>query len=198
MGAALEPEGLRACYYRHMSLAPALLLSMPQLIDPNFARSVVLLCEHEPEGAFGLIVNRPSAITAAEAVRLEPSIAEPNDLPLLLGGPVEPERGWILTGAEPDGVESRLVGDGVYLSASPVLLRRVLTARPMPRRTVVLAGYAGWGAGQLDEEIAQSAWLVMPDELDLIFEIPAAVSWEMAIRRLGADPNLLQMGHGIH
>jgi putative transcriptional regulator len=181
-----------------MSLAPALLLSMPQLIDPNFARSVVLLCEHEPEGAFGLIVNRPSAITAAEAVRLEPPIAEPNDLPLLLGGPVEPERGWILTAAEPDGVESRLVGDGLYLSASPVLLRRVLTLRPVPRRTVVLAGYAGWGAGQLDEEIAQSAWLVMPVELDLVFEIPAAVSWEMAIRRLGADPHLLQMGHGIH
>ena len=87
--------------------------------------------------------------------------------------------------AEPEGVESRRVGDGLYLSASPVLLRRVLTSRPVPRRTEVLAGYAGWGAGQLDEEIAQSAWLVMPVELDLIFEIPAAACWEMAIRRSG-------------
>ena len=86
-----------------MSLAPTLLLSMPQLIDPNFARTVVLLCEHAPDGAFGLIVNRPSQIPAAEAVRLEPRLTNPNDLPLLLGGPVEPERGWILTAAAPEG-----------------------------------------------------------------------------------------------
>jgi putative transcriptional regulator len=181
-----------------MSLAPSLLLSMPQLIEPTFARSVVLLCEHAPEGAFGLIVNRPSDISAAEAVKLEPAVENPNDLPLLLGGPVEPQRGWILTSSQPDGVESRGVGAGLYLSASPVLLRRVLTSRPLPRRTHVLAGYAGWGPGQLDEELAQSAWLIMPVELDLIFEIPASASWEMAIRRLGADPHLLQMGHGVH
>lgn len=181
-----------------MSLAPALLLSMPQLIDPNFARTVLLLCEHAPEGAFGLIVNRPSEIPAAAAVRLDPPVEQPNDLPLLLGGPVDPERGWILTAAEPEGVESRHVGAGLYVSASPELLRRVLSARPLPRRTQVLAGYAGWGPGQLDAELAESAWLIMPVELDLIFEIPAAASWEMAIRRLGADPHLLQMGHGVH
>jgi putative transcriptional regulator len=181
-----------------MSLAPTLLLSMPQLIDPNFARTVILLCEHGPDGAFGLIVNRPSEIPAAEAVTLEPGLTNPNDLPLLLGGPVEPERGWILTAALPDGVEARSIGAGLYLSASPVLLRRVLSARPMPRRTQVLAGYACWGPGQLDEELAQSAWLIMPVELDLIFEIPAPAAWEMAIRRLGADPHLLQMGHGVH
>jgi putative transcriptional regulator len=181
-----------------MSLAPALLLSMPQLIDPNFARTVVLLCEHAAEGAFGLIVNRPSELAAAEAVSLEPPIEHPNDLPLLLGGPVEPQRGWILTASAPEDVESRPLGAGLYLSASPVLLRRALTARPHPRRTQVLAGYAGWGPGQLDAELAESAWLIMPVELDLIFEIPAAAAWEMAIRRLGADPHLLQAGHGVH
>lgn len=181
-----------------MSLAPALLLSMPQLIDPNFAKSVVLLCEHAPEGAFGLVVNRPSDIAAAEAVRLEPPVDQPNDLPLLIGGPVEPERGWILTAQAPEHVEHRSVGAGLYLSASPVLLRRALMARPLPKRTVVLAGYAGWGPGQLDSELAESAWLIMPVELDLIFEIPSTSAWEMAIRRLGADPHFLQMGHGIH
>jgi putative transcriptional regulator len=181
-----------------MSLAPSLLLSMPQLTDPNFARSVVLLCEHAPEGAFGLIVNKPSDISAASAVSLEPPIAAPNDLPLLIGGPVEPQRGWILTSAAPEGVESTGVGAGLHLSASPVLLRRVLTTQPFPHRTHVLAGYAGWGPGQLDAELAESAWLVMPVELDLIFEIPPAAAWEMAIRRLGADPHSLQMGHGVH
>ena len=180
------------------SLAPALLLSMPQLTDPNFARSVVLLCEHAPEGAFGLVVNRPSDIAAADAVRLEPPLDDPNDLPLLIGGPVEPHRGWILTTKAPEQEEHRGLGAGLFLSASPVLLRRVLTARPLPRRTVVLAGYAGWGPGQLDAELAASSWLIMPVELDLIFEIPSSASWEMAIRRLGADPHLLQQGHGVH
>ena len=181
-----------------MSLAPALLLAMPQLIDPNFARAVVLLCEHAAEGAFGLVVNRPSDISAAGAVRLEPPVEHPNDLPLLIGGPVEPQRGWILTAHPPDDVEHRGVGGGLYLSASPLLLRRVLTSRPLPKRTHVLAGYAGWGPGQLDIELSESSWLIMPVELDLIFEIPAAAAWEMAIRRLGADPHLLQQGHGVH
>src|SRR5215510_1612742 len=103
-----------------MSLAPALLLSMPQLVDPNFARTVILLCEHASEGAFGLVVNRPSEIAAAAAVKLEPAIETPNDLPLLIGGPVEPQRGWILTASQPSDVESRAVGAGLYLSASPV------------------------------------------------------------------------------
>ena len=180
------------------SLAPALLLSMPQLTDPNFAKSVVLLCEHEAEGAFGLVVNRPSEISAAAAVNMHPPIEAPNDLPLLIGGPVEPQRGWILTAQTPDGIEHRALGAGLYLSASPVLLRRALMARPTPRRTLVLAGFASWGPGQLDAELHESAWLIAPVDLDLIFEIPQAASWEMAIRRLGADPHLLQMGHGVH
>lgn len=171
---------------------------MPQLVDPNFVRSVVLLCEHGPEGAFGLVVNRPSDIAAAEAVNLDPPVARANDLPLLLGGPVEPQRGWILTSHEPEDIEYRALGAGLYLSASPALLRRVLSAQTSPGRTHVIAGYAGWGPGQLDVELSESAWLIAPVDLDLIFEIPAATSWEMAIRRLGADPHTLQQGHGVH
>jgi putative transcriptional regulator len=181
-----------------MSLAPSLLLSMPQLLDPNFARSVVLLCEHGPDGAFGLVVNRPSDIVAAEAVHLEPPLEGGNDTPLLLGGPVEPHRGWILTSQAPEGVEHQPIGAGLYLSASPVLLRQVLSTPSLPKRTHVLAGCAGWGPGQLDAELAESAWLIAPVDLDLIFEIPANASWEMAIERLGADWRTLQPGHGVH
>jgi len=181
-----------------MSLAPALLVSMPQLIDPNFAKSVVLLCEHGREGAFGLVVNRPSEMSAASAVRIEPQVPEPNDLPLLVGGPVDPERGWILTASSPESSDAQSIGAGLFLSASPLFLRRVLTATPVPTRTHVLAGYAGWGPGQLDVELSESSWLIMPVELDLIFDVPASAAWETAIRRLGADPHLLQMGHGVH
>jgi putative transcriptional regulator len=190
-------------------LAPCFLLSMPQLADPNFAKSVVLLCEHSEEGAFGLVVNRPSELTAAEAVQLSPALEAPNDLPLLIGGPVEPQRGWILTTRAPevpgveqeqrrDGVLSREIGAGLHLSASPLLLRRVLQAHPVPRRTAVLAGYAGWGPGQLDAELAESAWLIAPVELDLIFEIPSAVCWDMAMKRLGVDPSVLRPSFGVH
>lgn len=180
-----------------MSLAPVLLVSMPQLTDPNFARTVVLLCEYSAEGALGLVINRPSDVMAAEAVQMEPPLERPNDLPLLIGGPVEPERGWILTTTAP-GVEHKALGSSLYLTASPALLREALEQNPPPRRTLVLAGYAGWDAGQLDEELAGSSWLIAPLDLDLIFEIPPAASWEMAIRRMGADPHLLQMGHGVH
>jgi putative transcriptional regulator len=111
---------------------------------------------------------------------------------------VEPHRGWILTASAPDGVEHSELGAGLYLSASPVLLRRALMSQPLPKRTVVLAGYAGWGPRQLDQELQQSSWLIMPVELDLIFEVPAAARWETAIRRLGADPSLLHAGSGVH
>jgi putative transcriptional regulator len=175
---------------------PALLLSMPQLLDPNFARTVVLLCEYTPDGAFGLVLNRPTDMAATSMVRLEPPIDVGNDLRLWIGGPVEPQRGWMLLAEEPSA-EYRTIRDGLYLSTSPMLLRHVLETRPTPRARV-LAGYAGWGPGQLDEELAQSAWLMSDIELDLIFDVEASAMWETAIRRLGADPSTLTTSHGVH
>ena len=174
----------------------ALLLSMPQLQDPNFARTVVLLCEYNPEGAFGLVLNRPTRVAASEMVRLEPPIVGGNEMPLWIGGPVEPQRGWILLADEPD-TDFKFIRDGLYLSTSQTLLREVLEARPAPRARV-LAGYAGWGPGQLDEELAQSAWLMAEVDLDLVFDVAADMMWETAIRRLGADPSSLTTSHGVH
>ncbi len=176
---------------------PALLLSMPQLQDPNFAKTVVLLCDFVPEGAFGLVLNRPTDAPASTMVRIEPPLAHANDLPLCIGGPVEPERGWLLTADAPPDVDVRRIIEGLYLSTSPALLRRVLEAQPAPRARV-LAGYAGWGPGQLDEELSQSAWLIADLDLDLVFDVAADAMWETAIRRLGADPSSLHASHGVH
>ena len=176
---------------------PTLLLSMPQMQDPNFARTVVLLCDYLPEGAFGLVINRPTELAASEMVKLDPPVTSRNALPLFIGGPVQPERGWVLVGEPPVEPDFRTVVDGLYLSTSPQLLRRVLETHPEPRARVV-AGYAGWGPGQLDEELAQSAWLMADVEVDLVFDIEASVMWETAIRRLGADPSLLQTSPGVH
>jgi putative transcriptional regulator len=179
------------------SFSPTLLLSMPQLRDPNFAKTVVLLCDYLPDGAFGLVLNRPTAAPASGMVRLDPPVEHGNDLVLCTGGPVEPDRGWILVADEPGDVEYRTIVPGVYLSTSPMLLRRVLETEPAPRARV-LAGYAGWGPGQLEEELAQSAWLMCDVDLDLVFDIDPSLMWETAIRRLGADPAALQMSHGVH
>src|ERR1041385_2929600 len=88
------------------SLAPSLLVSMPQLLDPNFSRTVVLLCKHNEEGALGLVVNRPLVTTGRVTVNLDPPVSTDRDLQVWIGGPVEPERTWILLGQEPDEHEA--------------------------------------------------------------------------------------------
>lgn len=175
------------------SLAPSLLVSMPQLSDPNFHRSVILLCEHGEGGAFGLVLNQRTTTPASEVVRLTPPVSSGSSLELWIGGPVEPERGWILMGAEPTEVESVRVCDGIFLSTSPQLLRRLLEAPPPPR-TRLLTGYAGWAAGQLDAELASSSWLHADIDLDIVFDTRPDDMWEAAIRRMGVDPSLLQPG----
>ena len=183
------------------SLAPSLLLSMPQLVDPNFSRTVVLLCKHSGDGAFGLVVNRPLVTTGRIVVNLEPPVTPDHDLQVWIGGPVEPQRSWILIGEEPHpddkGERGMQVSDGLYLSTSPDLLRRLLEPLPPPRARLMI-GYSGWGPGQLEAELEQSAWLMSDVDGDLVFNTPPDRMWEAAIRRLGADPAALHTSRGVH
>ncbi len=183
------------------SLAPTFLLSMPQLVDPNFNRTVVLLCRHtEKDGAFGVVVNRPLLTTGRVTVNLDPPASTDRELQLWVGGPVEPQRSWILVGRD-DGADDDEVGtritDNLYLSTSPGLLRRMLDPDPPPLARLIV-GYSGWGPGQLEAELQASAWLMSDVDRDLIFRTPSDRMWETAIRRLGADPATLQMSRGIH
>ncbi|MDE3155413.1 MAG: YqgE/AlgH family protein [Acidobacteriota bacterium] len=180
------------------SLAPALLVSMPQLADPNFAQRVVLLCRHSAEGAFGLVVNHPLPVPARVVIQDEssPETRAETELPVWLGGPVDQERSWILLGEDPGGEDAVPVADGLYLSTSPALLRRLTGSTPPRAR--LLVGYAGWGPGQLDAELRESAWLTSDVTIDLVFETPPDRMWKEAIRRLGADPGALHISHGVH
>ncbi len=178
-------------------LSPVLLVSMPQMLDPNFARSVVLLAEYGKHGAFGLIVNRMMEQPAHEVITLEPPIAIQPEVHLYVGGPVEPTRPWVLTAHRDLDGDAIAITNGVYLSASPTLIRHALQASPDPHVRLVI-GYAGWAPGQLDDELASSAWLMAPVEPDLLFQTPLASMWETAIRRLGADPSALQSSFGVH
>jgi putative transcriptional regulator len=179
------------------SLAPVLLVSMPQMVDPNFAKTVVLLAEYGAHGAFGLVLNRRmdepamSIVTADEPLEIHPRMH------LYTGGPVEPTRAWILTAREELDPEALKVTPGVFLSASPTLVRRTLESAPDPGVRMVV-GYAGWGAGQLDMELAQGGWLLAPVQADLIFATSSDQMWEAAIRRLGAEPSMLQGSSGVH
>jgi len=179
------------------SLAPVLLVSMPQMNDANFSKTVVLLAEYGAHGAFGLVLNRrmdepaKAIITADEPLDIHPKMH------LYTGGPVEPTRAWILTGHEELDPEALAVMPGVYLSASATLVRRTLESAP-DRLVRMVVGYAGWGAGQLDAELAQGGWLLAPVEADLIFETAADTMWEAAIRRLGAEPSMLHGSSGVH
>jgi len=179
------------------SLAPVLLVSMPQMLDPNFSKTVVLLAEYGAHGAFGLVLNRRmdepamSIVTSDDPLDIHPS------LHLYTGGPVEPTRAWILTAKREFDPEALEVMQGVYLSASPTLVRKTLESAPEPGVRMVV-GYAGWGSGQLDVEIAQGAWLLAPVQADLIFETSSDAMWEAAIRRLWAEPSMLHGSSGVH
>lgn len=185
------------------SLAPALLLSMPQLMDPNFSRTVVLLCRHGDEGAFGLVLNRPMLTSGRIVLNLDPPASTDRELQVWIGGPVEPQRSWMLVGEDRDDDDpdvSLRIAPGLFLSTSPDRLRRALEPDPPPR-TRLVAGYSGWAPGQLEEELEASAWLLSPmtgADGDLVFDTPSDRMWELGIRRLGADPASLQMSRGVH
>jgi putative transcriptional regulator len=182
------------------SLAPCLLLSMPQLVDPNFSRTVVLLCKHNEDGALGLVVNRPLATTSRVTVNLDPAVSTERDLQVWVGGPVEQHRSSLLVGEEPDAedeLRGMRIADHLYLSTSPDLLRRVLEPSP-PVLARLFVGYSGWGPGQLEAELEASAWLMSDVDRDLIFNTPPEKLWETSIRRLGADPATLTMSRGVH
>jgi putative transcriptional regulator len=181
-----------------VSAAPLLLLSMPQMADPNFARAVVLLCEYTERGAFGLVVNRPMSEPAHTLIKTHPPIAVHREVRLWIGGPVEPLRTWVLM-SEPQGPddEQQEICPGVLLSASHDLTLQMLQLPPSNKARVI-AGYAGWSPGQLDREIAASGWLTLDVDPNLIFRVPAEEMWETAIRRLGTDPSALQTSGGVH
>lgn len=180
------------------SIAPTLLLAMPQMEDPNFARSVVLLCKHERDGAMGLVVNRPTGTLVSSVLEVEPPLRHDNGLEIWMGGPVETERGWLLLAEHPGTPETIDVAKGIFLSGSMDILRRSIESEAVGARARFLLGYAGWGSGQLESELAASAWLTAEASPELIFTTEPEHMWQTAIRSLGVDPYSLQMGGGVH
>lgn len=174
-----------------------LLLAMPLLNDPWFKQSVCYICEHNEEGAMGLIINKPLGIQLndiLEELKISPSQAlNPN---IMQGGPVSPEQGFVLYQGDADNIQSIMVGDLVHLTTSKDILNSISNGDG-PADSIICLGYAGWDAGQLEEEIANNSWLTVQADSELLFHTDSEQLANKAASKLGINLSLLsgQSGH---
>jgi putative transcriptional regulator len=175
------------------SLAPGVLVAAPQLQDPNFARAVVLMLEHDDEeGSLGLVINRTATVALDQILEiLDLEGVGPGGLgseaPVMCGGPVATEFGWILHTPDWHGDTTRAVGHGVCVTANREILEAII-ARRGPSRFLFCLGYSGWGPGQLVSELKAGAWITVPFAADLVFDVEVDRRWDAALGRLGIDP----------
>ncbi len=174
--------------------APVLLMAMPQVLDPFFYRSVVLLVHHEEEGSFGFIVNRPTEIRVTEILKgMEITWHGDRDALAYFGGPVQPQLGSVLYAAKPGAHQSEEgsseVSPGVRITQHIGDLANLAESPPVAMR--LFLGYAGWGTGQLVEEILRNDWLTAPVSHDLIFAPNPETIWMSALKSVGVDPGSL-------
>lgn len=182
-------------------LAPGFLVAAPGLTDPSFRESVVLLVDHGPEGSLGFVVNRPADVTfrnVLDELELSDRGRPSPDVPVLVGGPVAPHTGWIVFDPELRSVpeDARIdVDRSVQVSASRAVLE-ALAASPDGRRHLLVLGYAGWGAGQLDDEIREGSWIPVELDAQVVFDTPYDERWGAALSVLGIDPRQV-VGTGL-
>jgi len=167
-----------------------LLVAMPSLADPNFSQSVTLVCEHTDRGALGIVINRPLEMKMSEVLE-QLSLTSDDlrlcDMPVLRGGPVQNDRGFVLHRPSPQNWDSTLpVSDTLHVTTSRDVLAAMARGEG-PAQAVVALGYAGWDAGQLEVEMLQNAWLTVPCDDALIFDLPFEQRWQAAARLLGVD-----------
>ena len=201
MGSQLPPYGIETSY-----LDGQVLVAMPGMMDERFARSVIYICAHSAEGAMGIVLNRPAAnvnmpdllvqleiVPEIERIRLPQKVGA---MQVLMGGPVETSRGFVLHSPDFHIEQSTLpIDDSVCLTATIDILRAIAAGRG-PENAVLALGYAGWGAGQLEMELQANGWLNCPADAGLIFNTSADLRYEMALRGIGIEPAMLSMDAG--
>ena len=180
-------------------LQQQLLIAMPAMDDPNFTRSVTLLCQHNEEGAIGITINRQSVFTLGELL-LQLNISCDDQavasVMVLEGGPVSPDHGFVLH-TPVEGFDSSIrINDDIMVTTSRDVLTAIATGEGPPQFLVAL-GYAGWGNGQLEWEMRQNAWLSAPADKAILFESPLKNRWEKAVGKLGISVDNLH-GAGGH
>lgn len=194
-----------AISYSANHLANQFLIAMPGMVDPNFAGSVIYLFEHTERGAMGLVVNRPTEVDLAtlfDKIELKLEIAPLLHQPVYFGGPVQIERGFVLHEPITDAPysSSLVVPGGLTMTTSKDVLEAVAGGIG-PKRFLMTLGYAGWGAGQLEEEITRNGWINVPlsreQMMEIVFDTPSSQRYELTMSHLGFDPSHLsgEAGH---
>ncbi|MBP8270808.1 MAG: YqgE/AlgH family protein [Sphaerotilus sp.] len=178
------------------------LIAMPGMADDSFAGSVVYLCEHTERGALGLVINKPIDITVSNLFeRVEMTLDRPDlaDKPVYYGGPVQTERGFVLHDRQADDhapyTSSLSVPGGLAMTTSRDVLEAI-AGGDGPKRVLITLGYAGWGAGQLEDEMARNGWLNVDADPAVIFDTPVELRYHRALALLGVDPAMLSQDAG--
>ena len=180
------------------SLTNQFLIAMPGLEDPNFSRSVTYICEHNHEGAMGLVINRPIDMELGEVLRqlkVETRDEGVEHKPVYIGGPVLPDRGFILHRPHGSWESTLHVTASVAITTSLDILNAIAHGYG-PRDSLFALGYAGWTPGQLEAEVADNSWLTVPADEHVLFEMPAESRWRAAAELIGIDPALLSSDSG--
>ncbi|MEZ2722288.1 YqgE/AlgH family protein [Paenalcaligenes hominis] len=177
-----------------------LLIAMPGMVGGSLADTVIYICEHSDQGALGVVINRPTDLTLGDLLQridldLSLEIDVRQNAPVFFGGPVQTDRGFVLHTPVGDYSSSISMGSEVALTTSRDVLQEVAIGSG-PDQLLVTLGYAGWSAGQLEEEMAGGAWLHVEANLDILFSIPAAERYQAALGQLGIDPIMLTGASG--
>lgn len=190
------------CMSDFASLTSQLLIAMPSLQDPHFENTVTLICEHSAEGAMGITINRPLKLKMREIFAQMSDETGPagadnpyRDDAVLAGGPVSPERGFVLHRDAGDWEATLAIGEGIYVTMSRDILAAMAGNRG-PSPAVMALGYAGWEANQLEEEIFANAWLTVPASPELVFEGAVETRWQRAAASIGIDIDQISPGAG--
>jgi len=175
------------------------LIAMPAMADPNFAHTLTYVCEHNEDGALGIVVNRPTEMTLSslfDQIEIPLPDAEIRNAPVHFGGPVQIDRGFVLHRPLGNWQSTLAITDDLGLTTSKDVLE-ALARGEGPRDVLVSLGYAGWSAGQLEQEISQNAWLTVPADPDVMFDLPADRRLPAAMKLLGIDFSRLSddVGH---
>ena len=181
------------------SLANRLLIAMPSLVDVNFTKTVIYICEHHERSTVGLIINRPMPFPLGlvfDQLQIEPVHIESNRLPLLFGGPLQPERGFVIHRPEGAWRSSLSLQKDVTVTTSNDIIRAIAEDHG-PKDVLVTLGYVGWGGEQLDKEILNNDWLICPYRSELLYDVPFDKRWEYAGLSIGVKMNQLSsdVGH---
>lgn len=178
-----------------------LLIAMPGLGDSRFERSVILVCEHTKEGALGIVINKVAGVTFADLLNYLGHLGKNTeaytlDAPVLWGGPLERDRGFVIHRSVGQWKQTFMISEDIALTTSQDILESI-SKENSPKDALIAFGCARWGAGQLEEEIADNAWLTLPCTDTILFDCPITERWLTAAALMGVDFNRLsyEMGH---